>query len=217
MRSSLFGQAVLMLVLLAGGVVLWRAAGYEQRVASAERDLVTLHYDTAAQTAAQPSGRIARLMPGETATMTAAKNLTATAGYWQSDYTALSADPDAKLLAANAAYRTLRREGGTWQTVVGKLDTLIKNYAEVIRAEPGQVDAAFNYEYAIRLRGLVAARKQAVAPYESMGTDITIHGAAGAPPTESDMKKFKMIVPMRPDERLEAERAGKGATKVRKG
>jgi hypothetical protein len=31
------------------------------------------------------------------------------------------------------------------------------------------------------------------------------------------MKKFKMIVPMRPDERLEAEKAGKGATKVKKG
>jgi hypothetical protein len=186
-------------------------------VAAAERDLVTLHYDTAAVAAAQPSGRIARLMPGETETIAAAKNLTATAGYWQADYAALNADPDAKLLAANAAYRTLRREGGTWQTVVGKLDTLIKNYGEVIRAQPDQIDAAFNYEYAIRLRGLVAARKQAVAPYESMGTDITIHGTAGAPPTESDTKKFKMIVPMRPDERLEAERAGKGATKVRKG
>ena len=46
---------------------------------------------------------------------------------------------------------------------------------------------------------------------------LTIHGFAGAPPEESDMKKFKMIVPMRPDERLEAEKAGKGTTKVRKG
>lgn len=156
-------------------------------------------------------------MPGEAATMAAAKNLTATAGYWQADYTALAANPDAKLLAANAAYRTLRREGGTWQTVVGRLDTVIKSYGEVLRAEPEQVDAAFNYEYAIRLRSLVATRKQPVAPYESMASDITIHGTAGAPPAESDTKKFKMIVPMRPDERLEAERAGKGATKVRKG
>ena len=217
MRSSLFGQAVLMLLLLAGGVVLWRASGYELRVAAAERGLVTLHYDTAASIAAEPSSRIARLMPGEAATTAQAKNVAATAGYWQSDYTALTADPDEKLLAANAAYRTLRREGGTWQAVVGKLDTLIKNYAEVLRAQPDQTDAAFNYEYAIRLRSLVAARKQAVAPYESMGSDLTIHGATGAPPTESDTKKFKMIVPMRPDERLEAERAGKGATKVRKG
>ena len=31
------------------------------------------------------------------------------------------------------------------------------------------------------------------------------------------MKKFKMIVPMRPDERMEAERAGKAGQKVRKG
>ena len=98
-----------------------------------------------------------------------------------------------------------------------RLDSVVKNYAEVLRAEPERVDAAFNYEYAIRLRAQVVARKQPVLPFDSMGTDLTIHGTAGAPPGESDMKKFKMIVPMRPDERLEAERAGKGTTKVRKG
>jgi hypothetical protein len=87
----------------------------------------------------------------------------------------------------------------------------------VLRADPDAVDAAFNYEYAIRMRTLVSTRKQPVAPYESLGADVTIHGTAGSPPAESDTKKFKMIVPMRPDERLEAERAGKGATKVRKG
>jgi hypothetical protein len=56
-----------------------------------------------------------------------------------------------------------------------------------------------------------------VAPVAGTDAGLTIHGFAGAPPEESDMKKFKMIVPMRPDERLEAEKAGKGTTKVRKG
>jgi hypothetical protein len=64
---------------------------------------------------------------------------------------------------------------------------------------------------------VIAARKQPVAPADFASTGITVHGFAGAPPEESDMKKFKMIVPMRPDERLEAEKAGKGTTKVRKG
>ena len=39
----------------------------------------------------------------------------------------------------------------------------------------------------------------------------------GGPPEGSDAKKFKMIVPMRPDERMEAEQAGRGAQKIRKG
>ena len=64
---------------------------------------------------------------------------------------------------------------------------------------------------------MIAARKQPVAPIDGADSTLTIHGFAGAPPEAADMKKFKMIVPMRPDERLEAEKAGKGTTKVRKG
>ena len=44
-----------------------------------------------------------------------------------------------------------------------------------------------------------------------------MHGVPGAPPEESDAKKFKMIVPMLPDERQEAEEAGRAAKKIRKG
>ena len=51
---------------------------------------------------------------------------------------------------------------------------------------------------------MIAARKQPVAPVDGADPGLTVHGVAGAPPEEADMKKFKMIVPMRPDERLEA-------------
>ena len=104
-----------------------------------------------------------------------------------------------------------------WQAVVGKMDALVKQYAEILRDDPGNAEAAFNYEYLVRLRQVIAARKSPVAPFDAMDQGLTIHGFAGAPPEESDMKKFKMIVPMRPDERLEAEKAGKGTTKVKKG
>ena len=69
----------------------------------------------------------------------------------------------------------------------------------------------------VRLRGAVMAAKQAIAPLDLATTGITVHGNAGGPPEGSDMKKFKMIVPMRPDERMEAEQAGRGANKTRKG
>ena len=111
----------------------------------------------------------------------------------------------------------MRRAGGSWQAVVGRMDSLVKQYAEILRDDPSNTEAAFNYEYIVRLRQVIAARKQPVAPVDGTDAGLTIHGFAGAPPEESDMKKFKMIVPMRPDERLEAEKAGKGTTKVRKG
>ncbi len=212
--SSWFGQALIAVVLVAGGAILWRTSEAEHRLAAAERDLVTLRYEEASQ--AQGPGRIASLMPGNGALAADAKSLNATAAYWQGDYNTVAADTDAKLLAANAAYRTARKEGGTWQAMVGKLDSVVKSYAEILREQPDNAEAAFNYEYTVRLRAVLTARKQPVAPYDAAAT-LTLHGFEGAPPEESDMKKFKMIVPMRPDERLEAEKAGKGTTKVRKG
>jgi hypothetical protein len=204
-------------LLLAAGAILWRAGELEQRIAAAERDLVTLRYDSAAATAAGAPSRLAALLPGESRTVADAASLQATAAYWEGDYNTVATNPQAKLLAANAAYRTARRQGGTWQAVVGRLDQVVKSYAEILREDPDNTEAAFNYEYATRLRAVIAARKQPVAALDVADKNLTIHGFAGAPPEASDMKKFKMIVPMRPDERLEAEKAGKGTTKVRKG
>ena len=56
-----------------------------------------------------------------------------------------------------------------------------------------------------------------LVPSDPDGTGVTVHGVPGAPPEETDAKKFKMIVPMLPDERQEAEEAGRAARKIRKG
>ena len=106
---------------------------------------------------------------------------------------------------------------GTWQSVTTRLDAIAKRYADVVRGQPDNDDAAYNYEFIVRLRAAVAAAKQAIAPRDLNTTGLTIHGHAGGPPEGSDTKKFKMIVPMRPDERMEAEQAGRGAQKTRKG
>ncbi|HYE85174.1 MAG TPA: hypothetical protein VEA16_02375 [Vicinamibacterales bacterium] len=214
--SSWFAQALIAILLVTAGAVLWRSSEYERRLAAAERDLVTLKYAEAQAAAAQPGGRLANLMPGSKAGADA-KSLEATAGYWRGEYDRAIENPDAKLLAANAAFRKAREAGGSWQAVVGRLDTAVKQYAEILREDPSNTEAAFNYEYVVRLRAVLAARKQAVPPFDARASGLSIHGFEGAPPEQSDMKKFKMIVPMRPDERLEAEKAGKGTTKVKKG
>ncbi len=214
--SSWFGQALIAILLVGAGAILWRSSEHERRLAAAERDLVTLKYGDALTAAQQPAGRLANLMPGSSANADA-KSLASTAGYWSGDYDKAIENPDAKLLAANATYRKIRQQGGSWQAMVGRLDSLVKQYAEILRDSPSNTEAAYNYEYIVRLRASIAQRKLPVAPMDINATGLTIHGIEGAPPEEAQMKKFKMIVPMRPDERLEAEKAGKGATKVRKG
>lgn len=214
--SSWLVQAVIAIVLVSAGAILWRSSEYERRIAAAERDLVTLKYDDAQAGAAQPGGRLANLLPGAAAAADA-RTIESTAGYWRGDYDRATENPSAKLLAANAAFRKAREAGGSWQAVVGRLDSVVKQYAEILREDPANSEAAFNYEYVVRLRAVLAARKQQVPPFDARAAGLSIHGFEGAPPEQSDMKKFKMIVPMRPDERLEAEKAGKGTTKVKKG
>src|SRR6185295_19575137 len=123
--SSWLGQALIAILLVAAGAILWRSSEQERRLAAAERDLVTLKYADAAAAAAQPGGRLADLMPLSNAKADA-KSLQSTAGYWSGDYDKAIENPDAKLLTANAAFRKIRQQGGSWQAVVGRMDSLVK-------------------------------------------------------------------------------------------
>ncbi|MEZ5285964.1 MAG: hypothetical protein R2712_14380 [Vicinamibacterales bacterium] len=214
---AVIGYLIVAAMLAGAGSVLWRGSDLERRVAAAERDLVTLRYQEAGEQALEPPPAWSSYVPGASGTVEDAQALSATSKYWEGQYDEVAADPEAKLLAANAAYRALRRDGGNWQAVVGRLDGVVKQYADVLRENPGNAEAAFNFEYATRLRAAIAARRQAVAPVDPTASGNTIHGGVGLVPMDADAKKFKMIVPMRPDERQEAEKAGKGASRVRKG
>jgi len=214
---AVIGYLVVAALLAGAGAVLWRGSDLERRVAAAERDLVTLRYQEAGARAVEPPPAWSSYLPGAAKTVEDAQTLSSTSKYWQGDYDDVAADPKAKLLAANAAYRAVRRDGGNWQAVVGRLDGVVKAYADVLREDPGNAEAAFNFEYATRLRAVIAARRQTVAPVDPNASGITIHGGVGEVPADTDSRKFKMIIPMRPDERQEAEKAGKGASRVRKG
>jgi hypothetical protein len=187
-------MAVALLLIVAGGL-LWSAGSRYQRQAQAERSLGTLQYARAANEHDLARGP---------------------AAYWLGDYedARRSADP---FLAANAAYRAAVRQGGDWRAVTGRLDGAVAQYADVLRASPGHPDAAYNYEFAIRYRAAIAGRQQNVAAEDGAGVETSVHGVAGAPPDVSDMKKFKVIIPMRPEERREAEEAGKAGRRIRKG
>jgi hypothetical protein len=215
---SVIGYLVIALLLLTGGYVLWSSAHRQQRLVEAERDLVSLQFEratTALDELAETSS-LGRLMPGLDLAGDASR-VSAMRDYWQSIYDTVTGDPTFALMAANAAFRAVERDGGPWSGVSGKLDAVVKRYADVLRSEPDNEDAAYNYEFAVRRRAAIVASKQAVPPVNVASPARTLHGHAGAPPSESEMKQFKMIVPMLPQEREEAEQAGRGTRRIRKG
>jgi hypothetical protein len=92
------------------------------------------------------------------------------------------------------------------------------------------MDAAYNYEYAIRAReamvrgrGPVGAGKGAAhAPIKvdeeaDLPAGPTLHGHPGGPPPATEMNQFKIVIPKRGEERKDAPDAGKGGQKIRKG
>jgi hypothetical protein len=209
--TSLAGQLMLAGLLALVGAGLWTTANLDRGLADGAQELATLQYERASATLGEPAGGLLRRLPGVAAAADRADTIRETALYWQGAPGSRTA-----LLAANDAYHATMEAGGTWQTVVAKLDEVVKQYAAVVREHPEDEDAAFNYEFVVRLRAGIAAGKRDIAANQG-GSDVTIHGVPGAPPEGSDMKTFKMIVPMQPDERREAEQAGRGAARVRKG
>jgi hypothetical protein len=185
-------QLLTALILLITGALLWMTGRDVDRELEAERALLTLQYGRALEDDAT----------------------TAAARYWSGDYAAVDAEAD-PLLAANASYRAAVVTGGSAKEMITRLDDVVKRYAEVLRNDPDNEAAAFNYEYVVRYRSAIAARGVAVPPEEDEG--LTPHGRAGAPPKGTSPQQFKVLVPMRPDERREAEEAGKSGRRTRKG
>ena len=215
---SFAGSVVFVLIVVAAGGIFWTASQREERLAAAEYRLFTLRYETAAADLADAAAPgVLDPIVGRLSPVGAAEQ--ASASYWLGDLEVLTTadDPDLRLLATNAEYRALRRTGGPWQTVVGRLDAISKRYADIVRTDPTNEEAAYNYEFVTRLRASVVGAKQPLPGGDYAFFNVTPHGVGGAPPEESDAKKFKMIVPMLPDERQEAEEAGRTGRKLRKG
>src|SRR5262249_19562045 len=128
-------------------------------------------------------------------------------------------------LAANAAFRAAQGDMDKL-VAIRKLDTVVKAYAEVLRASGAHADAVYNYEYAIRVRESLgkakpAAKKEAAAAKAAAESDLpagpTVHGHPGGPPPATNMAQFKIVIPKRGEERKDDPQAGKGGAKVRKG
>lgn len=235
--KSIAGGLVLAVLLIAGGVLCLDESRHSQRLADAHRRLATLQYDNEEGLAADATF-INRLPPPIGVGEGYEARHTATVDYWLNRYTSLAdlsslkggAAPDDSallMLAANAQFRTSAPQSVDKKLAVARLDTVAQAYADVLRKDPSQVDASFNYEFVIRLRDQIAkapprraSAAAAPAPVDNPGDlpgGLTIHGRPGGPPDETPMSDFKTITPMRYDEREEQTDPGRGQKIQRKG
>lgn len=206
------------------------AARYERHMADAQQHSATGLYTEASQSLAQAESYLAYAswLPGlgdDAANEVQARR--AALQYWQRQYdTLVPAQPepvaavdetnvDLQLVVANAAFRLSPGRAKDRESLVQALDEAASGYLTVLKNDRWHEDAAYNYEYAIRLRDEVAkGRRQPPEPQEEDG-DL---GESGAPSDATNSGGFKIYVPLQGDEKNpEGGEAGKSSAKDRKG
>jgi len=240
--KSFLTPLIAAIVLALAGTGFWIAGQTEARIAAIHHELATLQYAAATNDAENVETALgtARRVPqvGDQA-VADLRGTRATATYWGGGYstipvqkdatgTVTESDPHILFLAANAAFRTSQADLDRL-TSLRRLDGVVKSYGDVVRNSPNDADAAYNYEYAIRVRETLAkakppagkSAKAAARPVVAEDSDLpsgaTLHGHPGGPPPATDMAQFKIVIPKRGEERKDNPEAGKGGVKVRKG
>jgi hypothetical protein len=223
-----FLAGAVVLAVLGGGAL--AAARYERHMADAQQQAATGAYAEAGQSLAraEESLQYSRWLPGvgdDAANEVRARK--AALQYWQRQYEELvPAQPepvaavdetnvDLQLIVANAAFRLNPSRAKDRQSLVQALDEAASGYLTVLKNSDSNEAAAYNFEYAVRLRDEVAkGRKSPPEPKEDDG-DL---GESGAPSEATSSKGFKIYIPLQGEEKNpEGGEAGKSSAKERKG
>jgi hypothetical protein len=230
MKTAL-GSLFIALVLVVGGGALWTTGHAERRLIETHQALLTLQFPQVTKDAPAVDDDLSTAAHAPwlgPALLADAREGQAVAGYWLARYqdlepqkdaagTVIETDPRVLLLAANAAFRAARADKIDRATMVKRYEAVMTSYADVLRLDPSLSDAAYNYEYVVRLRD-AAAKAGRKAPVEVAPPTPTLHGRPGAPPKGVDMGDFKIVVPKRMEEREdEATQPGGEATRKRRG
>ena len=246
---ALIPRLLVAVILFAAAGLAWREAALARRVADAQRRLATLHFD-AEDGIAEDESPLNRLSVPVVSLDQEIREHRARSEYWRrraengaTDAAAIAplpgarggnqaegaeaADPDVMFLATNTAFRAATRLTTDRPRTVERLDTVIQAYGEVLRTDPANVDAAYNYEYAVRTRDTIArGRKEAARGRKTLDDQLggsvdlpagpTIHGRPGGPPPEIPGDQFRTIAPMPYEEREESD-PGRGPGPQRRG
>jgi hypothetical protein len=216
--KTLAGAFIIGGVLVLAGVIALSESRQMRRLAEDEQRLATLQYE--ANDAGADAGSLVDRLSLPFSSASEIESQRAQVDYWRARYEALmpltgstgdapSTNPDILMVAANATFRATAPEAGNTRGSVERLDRVIEAYGDVLRADPGNVDAAYNYEYVSRVRDALAKGRPVLRPRskialsEDLPVGPTIHGRPGGPPPETEMGAFKTFMPLQNDERGE--------------
>ncbi|HET9361923.1 MAG TPA: hypothetical protein VFO58_19355, partial [Vicinamibacterales bacterium] len=147
--------------------------------------------------------------------------------YWQRKYDEVipvGAEPVAavdennvelQLVVANAAYRVKQAQFKDRQSTIKALEEAAAGYLTVLKNNTWHPDAAFNYEYIVRLRDEAGKGRQPPPRENEEESDL---GESGAPTPATSQEGFEIYIPLEQGEKNPSGgEAGKAAPKERKG
>lgn len=149
--------------------------------------------------------------------------------YWEKNYSELvdngddgqdqeKEDPNFRFLRANASYKNVETEKDRKNLLEG-IENALNGYIYTIRKDSEHFNAAFNYEYLLRVRSDMAKNKKLNG--EPSSSNQSLHGQKGQQAQGDGEAKIKIHIPLTGEEgedksQDESKDAGKGDFK-RKG
>ena len=206
-------------------------ARFQRSMAAAQEQSATLQYPQARESLDAAEGYLtyASWLPGiGERSLKEVRARKAALLYWQGDYESVlpaQAEPVAlvdesnvelQLVVANAAFRFGQSQAKGRDSILQALNEAASGYSTVLKNNVWHEDAAYNYEYIVRLRDDIARGRRPPVPENQEGAaDL---GEQGAPSPDTSMKGFQIYVPLEGSERTpEGGEAGKAGEKQRKG
>ena len=228
--KSISGFLVGAILFAVVGMASLTASRFQARMADAQQQVSTRQYPAAKESLEAAEGYLdyGRWLPGigETS-LKEVRARQATLQYWQGDFQSVlpaQAEPVAlvdesnvelQLVVANAAYRVGQAQAKDRESLIQALNEAASGYSTVLKNNVWHEDAAYNYEYIIRLRDEIAKGRRPPVPQPEEGQEL---GESGAPSPETSLKGFQIYIPLEGSERTPASgEAGKAGEKQRKG
>jgi hypothetical protein len=228
---SIAGFVIGAVLFAAIGMASLTAARFQRHMAAAQEQLATQQYPVARESLNTADGylRYGRWLPGlGESSLKEVRARKAALQYWQGDYESVlpaQAEPVAlvdesnvelQLVVANAAFRFGQARAKDRESILQSLNEAASGYSTVLKNDVWHEDAAYNYEYIIRLRDEIArGRRPPVAQQTEAAADL---GEQGAPSPDTSLKGFQIYIPLEGSERTPAGgEAGKAGEKQRKG
>ena len=232
--KSISGFLVAALVLVVLGSIALTAFRIERHRADALQGIATLRYADARAglDGAERYLTYLRWLPGiGSDLLNDVRARKAALQYWQRDYDALvpeGTDPVAaieednvalQLVVANAAYRqgqAQQAKSADRQTMVQMLEQVASGYLTVLKNSDVSEDAAYNFEYIVRVRDEAAKGRRPSPPPKDQEQDGDL-GQSGEPSEATSQKGFEIYIPLEGEERPAGGDAGKAPGKDKKG